>query len=393
MNRAPTPTRSDAAAAVGPAPAVRALDDPAVERLRRVAAGDDEPPDLTGTRYELAEPIGRGGMGAVYRVRDRELGRDLALKVLVAEQSGAEAGARLLEEARILARLEHPGIVPVHEVGTLPDGRLFYTMRLVHGSRLDRIVGSGAPLEDRLRAFERLCEAVAFAHAHGVIHRDLKPENVMVGAFGEVLVMDWGVAKVRAAPDGGAAPGVTPSRAAPPVADRPLSRDDDFTKGTAAAAPRAGEALPPRRGATAPGAVLGTPGYMAPEQARGDAAAADERSDVHALGAILWFLLSGRAPEASAGAPVAGRGDSTAIPPPIAAVCRKALAADPAERYVGARELADDVRRWLSGLPVAAHREGPLERVARLARRHRTALLLVGAYLVMRLLLGLLAGV
>jgi serine/threonine protein kinase len=361
---------------------VRPLDDRAVERLRRVAAGDDEPPDLTGTRYDLTEPIGRGGMGAVYRVRDRELGRDLALKVLVPEQSGPEAGARLLEEARILARLEHPGIVPVHDAGTLPDGRLFYTMRLVRGSRLDHLVERGAPLEDRLRAFERLCEAVAFAHAHGVIHRDLKPENVMVGAFGEVLVMDWGVAKVRGTPPvGGAASGVASSRTTAPIVRA--------AAGSVADGPAATQ---PRARVTAPGAVLGTPGYMAPEQARGDAAAADERSDVHALGAILGFLVTGRSPGAPAGSGGAG-GASPAIPAPLAAVCAKALAADPADRYAGAGELADEVRRWLSGLPVAAHREGLLERAARLARRHRTALLLVGAYLVMRLLLGLLAGV
>src|SRR5688572_20244642 len=136
-------------------------------------------------------------MGTVYRARDRELGRDVALKVIRLPEASPDVAARILREARTLAQLEHPGIVPVHDVGRLPDGRAFYAMKLVRGAPLDALPPT--PLVERLRIVERISEAVAFAHAHGVIHRDLKPQNVMVGPFGEVLVMDWGVAKLTGA--------------------------------------------------------------------------------------------------------------------------------------------------------------------------------------------------
>lgn len=211
------------------------FDDETVRHLRDVALL----PDLSGTRYEIVEPIGRGGMGAVYRVGDRELGREVALKVL--QVGGRGEAARLATEARVLARLEHPGIVPVHDAGVLPDGRPFYTMKLVRGSRLDVLAPGMATVPERLRLLLRVADAVAFAHAHGVVHRDLTPANVMVGPFGEVLVLDWGVARV--------------------------GRDEpDADAGDAAA----GE---PPEGATAHGTIVGTPGFMAPEQARGDYAA------------------------------------------------------------------------------------------------------------------------
>ena len=144
-------------------------------------------PDLAGTRYELESEIGRGGMGTVYAARDRELNRRVALKVLDVPVKG---------EAELIARLEHPAIVPVYEAGTLPDGRLFYAMKLVSGTRLDQFAAAGHTLEERLRVFRRIAEAVAYAHSQSVIHRDLKPQNVMVGTFGEVYVMDWGVEAV-----------------------------------------------------------------------------------------------------------------------------------------------------------------------------------------------------
>src|SRR5579862_7906516 len=168
------------------------LSDQALDRLR-VAV---EMPDLSGTSYVLLGKLGAGGMGGVFRVEDTALGRQVALKVIGIADSSGEFGARLLREAKIIAQLEHPGIVPVHDVGMLPDGRVFYTMKLVQGRRLDHYRDELTTLPERLRIFQKICDAVAFAHAHRVLHRDLKPQNIMVGRFGEVLVMDWGLAKL-----------------------------------------------------------------------------------------------------------------------------------------------------------------------------------------------------
>jgi serine/threonine protein kinase len=163
------------------------LSDSVLEHLRQVAAI----PDLTGTRYVLEGEIGRGGMGVVYAAMDRELGRRVALKVLDSQLAG---------EAQLMARLEHPAIVPIYETGELPDGRTFYAMKLVAGTRLDRYAAGPASLAERLRVIERVGEALAFAHSRGAVHRDLKPQNVMVGEFGEVYVMDWGVEAVAGTP-------------------------------------------------------------------------------------------------------------------------------------------------------------------------------------------------
>jgi len=170
------------------------LPDSALDHLQEIA----EQPDFSQTKYRVLSALGRGGMGCVYRGEDTELDREVALKVLSDPEPSPQALERLRQEARILARLEHPSIVPIHDVGSLPDGRLYYAMKRVRGSRLDTYLETReSSLPERLRIFEKICEAIAFAHCHGVIHRDLKPANIMVGAFGEVLVMDWGVAKVR----------------------------------------------------------------------------------------------------------------------------------------------------------------------------------------------------
>ncbi len=327
------------------------LSDSALDHLREIA----EQPDFSQTKYRILSTLGRGGMGSVYRAEDLELGREVALKVISDPAPDGRALDRIQQEARILARLEHPGIVPVHDVGTLPDGRRYYAMKRVQGRRLDSHLEYFSPaLPERLRIFEKICEAVAFAHAHGVIHRDLKPANVMVGAFGEVLVMDWGVAKLRPAAPKDDVGNLTPEDPRSPATAR-----------FSVEPPPAGE-IPN----TAHGTVLGTPGYMAPEQARGDVDRIDERTDVFALGSLLTFLCD----------------SAQEAPAPLRAVAEKACSKETSERYASATELAAEIGRFLAGGPVEAYRENLLQRLGRFYRRYRAAILMVLAYLLMRVL-------
>ncbi len=251
------------------------------DAARPVRPGSMELPGLSGrpSRYQLIGELARGGMGAIFRGHDLDLGRDLAVKVIREEhRDHPEMVRRFVEEARIGGQLQHPGITPVHELGRFPDGRLFIAMKLVRGRTLAALLEArGSPDEERmpfLSVFEQVCQAMAYAHSRGVIHRDLKPSNVMVGAFGEVQVMDWGLAKVL--DPGGVA-----------VEERPPGAGDG-----ASAVPtwgRGSEGLESRAGS-----VLGTPSYMAPEQARGELDTLDERADVFALGSILCEILTGR---------------------------------------------------------------------------------------------------
>jgi serine/threonine-protein kinase len=281
------------------------ISDAAIARLRAI----EDQPDFSGTRYDCLEPIGRGGMGVVFRAHDRELDRAVAIKVTtLATDADAE---RLRAEARTLAKLEHPGIVAVHDVGRLPDGRVFTVMMLVRGEPLD-VRAAQVPLADRLRLFDRVCDAVSFAHAKGIVHGDLKPANIMVGAHGEVLVLDWGGGR--------------------------------------------------------------TAGYAAPESVREHP---DGRADVYALGRILHDLLGG----------ATGRGLR-----PLDSIVTRASEMDPLRRYPTVAELAADVRRFMDGGAVAAHRESIAERTMRLARTYRTPIALVLAYLVMRAVLLLVTG-
>ena len=309
------------------------LSNAAVSRLRELV----EHPDTSGSRYEIVRRLGEGGMGAVYLARDSALERDVALKVLRLPDPSAEELELIVREARVLAKLEHPGIVPVHDVQTLSDGRVFYVMKHVRGQRLDELAREGARSRaELLRAFRQVCEAVAFAHANDVLHCDLKPQNVMVGAFGEVLVLDWGVATLMRA-------------------------SADTTRVHA-----------------------GTPGYMAPEQVVGHVPL-DERTDVYGLGGLLHFLLTGTHPDA-------GVSVRETAPAPLAAICERARAPRPEDRYGSVAALAADVANYLDALPVSAHREGFVERARRVAIRHKTPILLVLAYLVMRVALLVFAG-
>jgi serine/threonine protein kinase len=287
------------------------LDDATVAHLRDVA----DWPEL-GDRYEIQRRLGRGGMGVVYAAHDRILARLVAVKVL--DDLHGDSSTRLLSEARILAQLEHPGIVPVHDAGTLPDGRTFYVMKLVRGERLDLALRTRS-LTERLDLFLRICDAVSFAHAHGIVHRDLKPDNIMLGAFGEVLVLDWGVAKV-------------PGQAA-----------DNVT-------------------------VIGTPGFMPPEQQQ-NASQVDARADVFALGVVLRAMLSAPPPK------------------PLLAIAQRACEPDMSARYETAQDLARDVMRYRDGDPVIAYRENLIERMGRMYRRYQLPVLLVLAYVIMRVLL------
>jgi serine/threonine protein kinase len=338
---------------------VKFLSDKALDRLREGA----DAPDLAGTRYRLLERIARGGMGVVYAAQDQMLARRVALKVLDLPMPNGDLAHRLNREARVLARLEHPGIVPVHDVGTLADGRVFYAMKFVEGQRLDKHIEAVPSLPNRLRLFLRICDAVAFAHARGVLHRDLKPANVMIGAFGEILVMDWGLAKILRDSARSEAPADPDATIFQPPNAHP--GETESTQTTAV---------------TGHGTILGTPGYMSPEQARGDIAQLDQRSDIFSLGALLSFLV---AVPASHGSSQSIRRKDKALD----AVCDKATANQPDDRYATVSDLSADVSRYLDGLPVTARRENALEKLVRFYRRHTIPVLLIAAYLVMRILL------
>lgn len=324
----------------------------AVARLREAV----DLPDLGGTRYKIARRLGRGGMGTVYLVEDASLQRQVAMKVLDTAIESEEFSARLKREAQIVAMLEHPGIVPIHDVGVLPDGRLYYTMKYVQGNRLDEYITPAMSIAERLRLFQKICEPVAFAHSRRIIHRDLKPQNIMVGSFGEVLIMDWGVAK-------NLNDGVL-------LTTMPLEADPDNLT-------------------TMHGTVVGTPAYMSPEQQRGESASVDKRSDVYSLGVILYFLLTGAPPKQALDSP---RRTHPKIARPLEAVCLKSLATDPAERYNSVLAFSTDVTHFLDGEPVSAYKETLVERIDRWIARNRFLVFLILAYLLMRILLLIAAG-
>jgi serine/threonine protein kinase len=338
-----------------------AVEDPDV---RQSLGGLSPPPEaahvLLTTTDQLPEPRERyilsrlhaiGGIGRVWLARDGSLGRDVALKELRPERAGHPAvWARFLKEAQVTDQLEHPGVVPIYEVGRRPqDQSPFYTMRFVRGRTLAEAIstyhqrrtqGEAGPLELRelLTALVGVCNAVAYAHSRGVLHRDLKPSNVVLGDYGEVIVLDWGLAKLLGQPDG--------------EADlAPLRVEADGS-------------------GTVQGQVLGTPAYMAPEQAEGQPDQLGPATDVYGLGAVLYEILSGRPPfigEETAAVlrqvihepPARPRGVVAGVPAALEAVCLKALAKSPAMRYPSPKDLAAEMQHWLADEPVSAYSAPP----------------------------------
>ena len=321
-------------------------------------------PTDSRSRYTLSRLHAEGGLGRVWVARDSILNREVALKELKPlPAKHPEAWARFLKEAQVTGQLEHPNIVPVYELGRHPDdNQPFYTMRFVRGLTLraavvefhaQRRTHQEDPLQwlRLLQAFVSVCNAVSYAHSRGVVHRDLKPDNVVLGGFGEVLVLDWGLAKTGDQPE--------PASASVEVAGSAGSQ------------------------ATVAGHILGTPAYMSPEQAAGDIDRIDARTDVYGLGAILFELLTGRPPHLpdkpvdvldqiiKGPTPRASAVEPT-TPPALSAICAHAMAKEPTERYASAVAFARDVECFLADEPVSVYREPLTARVARFVRRHRT---------------------
>jgi WD40 repeat protein/tRNA A-37 threonylcarbamoyl transferase component Bud32 len=337
---------------------------------------------IPGSRFSVLRPHARGGLGQVSVAIDSELNREVALKELRPERADdPDSRTRFLLEAEVTGRLEHPGVVPVYGLGSDAQGRPFYAMRFVEGDTLkeaiDRLHESGGPsvtdpagewhldLRRLLNRFAVVCHVMAYAHSRGVIHRDLKPSNILLGPYGETLVVDWGLAKV-------------------------VGRAETATESLAA-----GQTLQTASGSseTLPGTALGTPAYMSPEQSTGRPEEVGPLSDLYSLGATLYCLLTGKAPiEGTDIGEVLRRVQRGDFPPPSAvksgvpraleAITLNAMALKPEDRYRSPRALADDLERWLADEPVAVHRESFATRLTRWGRRHRTLATGIGALLV-----------
>ena len=332
--------------------------------------GTTDVDDRSRNRYSLTRVHGQGGLGQVWLAVDRQLNRQVALKRMLPDRlADPQSMRRLVKEAQITGQLEHPNIVPVYE---LSEGmnEVFYTMRFLRGKTLKQAIvkyhkrrQEGAvdamDLKHLLQAFVGICNAMAFAGSKGIVHRDLKPDNVMLGSFGEVIVLDWGLAKKVGEPE--------ETGSSPAIA---ITGHADLSK-------------------TMDGQILGTLGYLSPEQASGNLQLIDARTDVYGLGAILFAILTGRAPHRrdgtgsrqgtrevlktiTQGAPPEPKEVEATTPGGLNAICRKALARSQEDRYQSAAELAEDVSRWIADEPVSAYAEPLGVRIARWTRRHRT---------------------
>ena len=344
---------------------------PVSSPIAQVGADDPE-------RYQQICEHARGGLGRVVRAVDKRLGRTVAVKELLRRSSAPGNEARFLREALITARLEHPGIVPVHEAGRWPSGDPYYVMKLVEGRTLKEQIAGCTALRDRLGLLPHViavADAVGYAHSEGVIHRDLKPSNVIVGEFGETIVVDWGLARDR-------------KRDVPePVVDndqslaRPSGRASENPDNDFIAAAGSGVS-------TVSGKVVGTPAYMSPEQARGELV--DERADVYAIGAVLYELLAGTpphhddTPQATLDRVIAGPPRPVAlmtphVPSELATIVNKAMARCPDDRYVNATALAEDLRRFQTGKLVSAHSYSAWSLVRKKLSQHRGVVAMAAA--------------
>ncbi len=324
-------------------------------------------PSAALARYPVSGQLGAGGMGQVLAIHDPALGREMAAK-LIRGTASSTMKARFIQEAQITGRLEHPGIVPVHELGMTEDGRIYFTMKRVRGQDLSKSLAA-RPLFELLQILLKVCDALAYAHSQGVIHRDLKPANIMVGRFGEVQVVDWGLAKVVDEPDLAADGG------------RPAEEEADT--GRAGKLPR-----------TQAGAVLGTYPYMAPEQARGEIDRLDRRTDVYALGAVLYEMLAGCPPYGGSShaqilarvlagklLPPGERAPDCQVPPELEAVTLKAMARRPAERYDTVVDMQRDIEAHLEGRLLQAAEYNTWQVVKKWAARHKPAVAAAAASL------------
>jgi eukaryotic-like serine/threonine-protein kinase len=338
-------------------------------------------------RYSQVGEHTRGGMGRILLVHDEYLDRDVALKELLSTGSDGDSMVgdlspvhhsaamvgRFLREAKVTGQLEHPSIVPVYELGRRPNGAVYYTMKLVRGQTLAKALKEGVSLQERLRFlphFVDLCYAIAYAHSRGVIHRDIKPSNVMVGEFGETVVIDWGLAKARGHEHADMA---------------------EADQGTDAASPRNTDPS-----LTQDGVPIGTPVFMPPEQAQGDAEAIDERSDIYSLGAVLYVILTGRAPfsggttrtiidQVKSTPPEPVSAIEPAAPPELVAVCERAMQKAPEARYPTVKEIAEELERFQSGALIKGYRYSVAQVLRHYYRSHRAVINVVAASLLVLL--------
>jgi serine/threonine-protein kinase len=334
-----------------------------------------------GLRFRVLRPHARGGLGAVFVALDQELHREVALKqILDSHADDPGCRQRFLREAEVTGGLEHPGIVPVYGLGSYGDGRPYYAMRFIRGDSLKEAIDRShrdetlkkdpgqrsLELRKLLRRFTDVCNAIEYAHSRGVLHRDIKPGNIIVGRHGETLVVDWGLARAQGKDT--------------EASDEPLLRPSSASGSSE----------------TLPGSALGTPAYMSPEQARGDLDSLGPRSDVYSLGGTLYYLLTGKPPQE--GDDVGEilrkvqRGEFTrptqidpSIDKALEAVCLRAMALQPEDRYASCRALAEDVERWMADEPVTAWKEPVSRRLLRWLTRHRVGVTAAGAALVVAL--------